>query len=89
MNLFLSVCVLVLCLAATASGFQEESALMELKSQQQGKGLSDWSMTRQKCQWSGVKCNEAGRVIELYLGSTGLGGTLPPQWSVLSDLKIL
>jgi len=62
---------------------------MELKSQQQGQGLSDWSMTRQKCEWSGVKCNEAGRVIELYLGSTGLGGTLPPQWSVLSDLKIL
>ncbi|KAL5990357.1 hypothetical protein ACLOJK_011257 [Asimina triloba] len=38
--------------------------------------ISSWSLTQSPCNWTGIACNEAGRVSQLILPNANLQGTL-------------
>lgn len=42
------------------------------------------------CEWSAIRCNQAGRVVDLFFPTSegnGLFGEIPPEFSVLSELQ--
>jgi len=48
-----------------------------------------WSDTLDHCQWGGVSCSDAGLVTQLYLDSSGLGGTIPSELTTFANLEVL
>ncbi|CBI15575.3 unnamed protein product, partial [Vitis vinifera] len=41
------------------------------------------------CKWYGISCNHAGSVIRINLTESGLGGGIPPEIGLLTNLEVL
>ncbi|UFH54688.1 hypothetical protein [Spirosoma sp. KNUC1025] len=50
---------------------------------------TNWLSGCSPCDWFGVTCNPNGRVIALYLPNNQLNGTLSPNLSALTKLRLL
>jgi hypothetical protein len=45
------------------------------------------SVGNPECEWEGVSCNEADQVTSLVLGSNNMGGTIPLELALLTELR--
>ncbi|KAK0595043.1 hypothetical protein LWI29_002942 [Acer saccharum] len=84
--LFPLVCSVILLILSGSTANEEAEALLEWKSSLQNQNTSpllpSWAVsdpvnaTASMCNWSGISCNNAGRVVSINLTGTGLIGTL-------------
>ncbi|TKW37921.1 hypothetical protein SEVIR_1G080800v4 [Setaria viridis] len=85
--------VLLLSLAspATSCSEQEMSSLLQfLAGLSEHNGLSaSWRNGTDCCKWEGITCSADGMVIEIFLASRGLEGSISPSLADLSNLQRL
>ncbi|RCV05415.1 hypothetical protein SETIT_1G082600v2 [Setaria italica] len=85
--------VLLLSLAspATSCSEQEMSSLLQFLAGLSGhNGLSaSWRNGTDCCKWEGITCSADGMVIEIFLASRGLEGSISPSLADLSNLQRL
>ncbi|KAK2972555.1 hypothetical protein RJ640_022406 [Escallonia rubra] len=78
---FLAVIIRFLAVSAVTNITTDEHALLSLKASI----TTSWSSsTTHICNWTGVICNQHGRVASLNLSNMGLLGTIPPSMGNLS-----
>ncbi|CAN0185805.1 unnamed protein product, partial [Pylaiella littoralis] len=53
------------------------------------KNKVNWGTDTPISQWCGVKVNDQGRVVEVFLGGNNLRGPIPPELGQLGALEIL
>ena len=75
----------------TDSPFQSDDALALIALYQSTGGENwissgNWLLEPDVCTWSGVNCDEFGRVSELYFNNNNMIGPIPPEIGLLSHL---
>ncbi|KAG6662163.1 receptor-like protein kinase 5 [Carya illinoinensis] len=90
-NFFMIILLLLLCHSNSQLGTQEQAVLLNLKQHWQNpNSLSLWIPwnSSSHCNWPGITCFN-GSVIELYLQSRNIYGTIPSFICNLKNLKAI
>lgn len=97
MVITLSIVLLAIAVGVPAVAAPEDdpvqiAALMALYNSTNGpnwRNNEGWGGGSPYCLWYGVECNESGDVLKLLLGFNYLGGSIPPDLSELTELRML
>jgi hypothetical protein len=91
------LCLVLLGHAAVSVATQDNPGdLQALKALASSTNIAKWKKSkhwndssRSVCDWYGIGCNAAGRVISVVLKSNGLDGALPAEMKLLTELETL